>query len=145
MTLDELTAMLAPEETPASYAEAWHAILASHAGNDHDGDGDSLDADADARVSPDEVTAILASTGLPPPQQQAIRQLAFSAQSDGGQGLREVEFSVLLALIGLAQHGRAPTFETINEMRNALPTPKIGYIDGLRRRTSPLADDNHDN
>ncbi|KAI5281612.1 Sorting nexin mvp1, partial [Ascosphaera aggregata] len=122
MGLDKLKEVLSPEESPVVYSEVYKTVITADKASRHPG----------GRIYADEVKKILATAGLSSAQQDSIFHLAFSAQSDPSSGgLQEVEFHILLALIGLAQAGYEPTLDVVDEKRNSLPTPKIGYINEL--------------
>ncbi|KAI5310409.1 Sorting nexin mvp1, partial [Ascosphaera atra] len=117
---DLLKTLLPREDAPGAYTEAYDAVVQSE------------DRAEKGGVTADEVRKMLATTGLPSEEQDRIHRMLFANDQQAGQVLGRNEFNVFLALTALAQEGEDPTFDTIDERQNTLPTPKIGYIDDLQ-------------
>lgn len=119
----ELVKTLLPDtDVPESYIDAYDRVL--NAG-DRVGAGIGLTS----------VREVLAGSGLSASEQARILNLVVSGEFDSGSsniGVGRGEFSVLLALVGLAQEGEELTFDAVDDRRKNLPEPKSTYLNGLR-------------
>ncbi|RAH66700.1 sorting nexin Mvp1 [Aspergillus aculeatinus CBS 121060] len=91
--------LLPQDEVPDSYIDAYDLVLSE---GDRVGSGVGLTS----------VREILSSSGLSASDQEKILNLVVSGDLDSSTGLGRGEFSVLLALVGLAQEGEDLTFDT---------------------------------
>jgi len=103
----ELVKMLLPAtDVPESYIVAYDAVLNSR---DRVGTGVGLAG----------VKKVLSSSGLKTSDQATILNMVVPGSQEPENGLGRGEFSVLLALIGLAQEGEDLTFDTVDERRKS--------------------------
>ncbi|PYH45599.1 sorting nexin Mvp1 [Aspergillus saccharolyticus JOP 1030-1] len=113
--------LLPQDETPESYIDAYDLVLSV---GDRVGSGVGLTS----------VREILSSSGLSATDQAKILNLVVSGDMDSSTGLGRGEFSVLLALVGLAQEGEDLTFDAVDDRRKKLPQPRCSYLDALRAK-----------
>ncbi|KKK15411.1 hypothetical protein AOCH_006532 [Aspergillus ochraceoroseus] len=118
----QLVRTLLPDtDVPENYIDAFDLVLSL---DDRVGTGISLTA----------VREILSGGGISATDQAKILNLVISGEIDRSNGLGRGEFSVLLALMGLAQEGEDLTFDTVDDRRKTLPPPKSSYLDSLRAK-----------
>ncbi|PYI13319.1 hypothetical protein BO99DRAFT_427183 [Aspergillus violaceofuscus CBS 115571] len=98
--------LLPQDEVPESYIDAYDLVLSE---GDRVGSGVGLTS----------VREILSSSGLSASDQEKILNLVVSGDIDSSTGLGRGEFSVLLALVGLAQEGEDLTFDTVDDRRKS--------------------------
>jgi sorting nexin-8 len=98
--------LLPATDVPESYIVAYDAVLHSR---DQGGAGVGL---AGAKK-------VLSSSGLNTADQATILNMVVPGSQEPDNGLGRGEFSVLLALIGLAQEGEDLTFDTVDERRKS--------------------------
>ncbi|RAL14799.1 sorting nexin Mvp1 [Aspergillus homomorphus CBS 101889] len=113
--------LLPQDEVPDSYIDAYDLVLSV---GDRVGGGVGLTS----------VREILSSSGLSATDQAKILNLVVSGDMDSSTGLGRGEFSVLLALVGLAQEGEDLTFDAVDDRRKKLPQPRCAYFDALRAK-----------
>ncbi|OJJ97471.1 hypothetical protein ASPACDRAFT_53683 [Aspergillus aculeatus ATCC 16872] len=113
--------LLPQDEVPDSYIDAYDLVLSE---GDRVGSGVGLTS----------VREILSSSGLSASDQEKILNLVVSGDVDSSTGLGRGEFSVLLALVGLAQEGEDLTFDAVDDRRKKLPQPRCSYFDALRAK-----------
>ncbi|KAL4883488.1 hypothetical protein BJY04DRAFT_206408 [Aspergillus karnatakaensis] len=113
--------LLPDSDVPESYIDVYDLVLSA---GERAGSGVGLTS----------VRELLSGSGLTATDQAKILNLVLSGDTDRSNGLSRGEFSVLLALIGLAQEGEDLTFDTVDDRRKKLPTPRSSYLDGLRER-----------
>jgi sorting nexin-8 len=98
--------LLPATEVPESYIDTFDALIAS---------GDKLGAG----LSLDGVKKLLRESGLGPDVQARILGIVLPSGEESTEGLGRGEFSVLLALIGLAQEGDEVTLDGVDERRRS--------------------------
>ena len=98
--------LLADADVPESYIDAYDALLES---------GES----ASNGVALSGVRRVLAGSSTSPATQQQILKLV-QPQGDDAAGLGRAEFSVVLALIGLAQEGEELSLDSVDEHRRSM-------------------------
>ncbi|RAK82128.1 uncharacterized protein BO72DRAFT_464977 [Aspergillus fijiensis CBS 313.89] len=113
--------LLPQDEVPDSYIDAYDLVISE---GDRVGSGVGLTS----------VREILSSSGLSASDQEKILNLVVSGDIDSSTGLGRGEFSVLLALVGLAQEGEDLTFDAVDDRRKKLPQPRCSYFDALRAK-----------
>ncbi|PYH96946.1 hypothetical protein BO71DRAFT_319699 [Aspergillus ellipticus CBS 707.79] len=124
---DEIVKTLLPDsDIPESYIDAYDLVLGA---GDRVGSGVGLTS----------VREILSGSGLSATDQAKILNLVVSGDLDSANGLGRGEFSVLLALVGLAQEGEDLTFDAVDDRRKKLPVPKTSYFETLRAKQEPPA------
>ena len=103
----EIVKTLLPDsDVPESYIDAYDLVLSA---GDRVGTGVGLTS----------VREILSGSGLSATDQAKILNLVISGDSDSSNGLGRGEFSVLLALVGLAQEGEDLTFDAVDDRRKS--------------------------
>ncbi|PYI04376.1 sorting nexin Mvp1 [Aspergillus sclerotiicarbonarius CBS 121057] len=118
----EIVKTLLPDsDIPESYIDAYDLVLSA---GDRVGTGVGLTS----------IREILSGSGLSATDQAKILNLVISGDIDSANGLGRGEFSVLLALVGLAQEGEDLTFDAVDDRRKKLPVPKSSYFDALRAK-----------
>ncbi|KAF3384640.1 Sorting nexin mvp1 [Penicillium rolfsii] len=122
---DLVRTLLPVSDVPESYVDAYDLILNS---------GDRVGAG----VGLTSIRELLSSSGLSASDQGKILNLVVSGDHESAGGLGRGEFNVLLALIGLAQHGEDLSFDSVDDHRKRLPQPNSGFLDRLRN-----ANDSH--
>ncbi|PWY69121.1 hypothetical protein BO70DRAFT_390213 [Aspergillus heteromorphus CBS 117.55] len=123
----EIVKTLLPDsDVPESYIDAYDLVLSA---GDRVGSGVGLTS----------VREILSGSGLSATDQAKILNLVVSGDLDSANGLGRGEFSVLLALVGLAQEGEDLTFDAVDDRRKKLPVPQTSYFDALRAKQEPPA------
>ncbi|KAL3473951.1 hypothetical protein BJX99DRAFT_248545 [Aspergillus californicus] len=124
-TKQELVKTLLPDsDVPESYIDAYDLVLSA---GERAGSGIGLTS----------VRELLSGGGLTATDQAKILNLVLSGDTGRSNGLGRGEFSVLLALIGLAQEGEDLTFDTVDDRRKKLPSPRSSYLDDLRTKQEP--------
>ncbi|GCB23400.1 sorting nexin mvp1 [Aspergillus awamori] len=119
---EEIVKTLLPDsDVPETYIDAYDLVLSA---GDRVGTGVGLTS----------IREILSGSGLSATDQAKILNLVISGDSDSSNGLGRGEFSVLLALVGLAQEGEDLTFDAVDDRRKKLPVPKSSYLDALRAK-----------
>ncbi|KAL4862213.1 hypothetical protein BDV12DRAFT_190562 [Aspergillus spectabilis] len=116
--------LLPDSDVPESYFDVYDLVLSA---GERAGSGIGLTS----------VRELLSGSGLTATDQAKILNLVLSGDTDRSNGLGRGEFSVLLALIGLAQEGEDLTFDTVDDRRKKLPLPRSSYLDGLREKQAP--------
>ncbi|KAL5332586.1 hypothetical protein BJX70DRAFT_392887 [Aspergillus crustosus] len=116
--------LLPDSDVPESYIDAYDLVLSA---GERAGSGIGLTS----------VRELLSGSGLTATDQARILNLILSGETDRSNGLSRGEFSVLLALIGLAQEGEDLTFDTVDDRRKTLPIPRSSYLDNLREKQEP--------
>ncbi|KAL3467714.1 hypothetical protein BJX64DRAFT_273752 [Aspergillus heterothallicus] len=116
--------LLPDSDVPESYIDAYDLVLGA---GERAGTGIGLTS----------VRELLSGSELTATDQAKILNLILSGDTGRSNGLGRGEFSVLLALIGLAQEGEDLTFDTVDDRRKKLPVPRSTYLDELRARQEP--------
>lgn len=101
--------LLPDTDVPESYIDAYDRVL---------GAGDRVGAG----IGLTSVKEMLAGSGLSASEQARILNLVVSGELDSGRtdiGVGRGEFSVLLALVGLAQEGEELTFDAVDDRRKS--------------------------
>lgn len=113
---EEIVKTLLPDsDVPESYIDAYDLALSA---GDRVGTGVGLTS----------VREILSGSGLSATDQAKILNLVISGDSDSSNGLGRGEFSVLLALVGLAQEGEDLTFDAVDDRRKSELALKLVYF-----------------
>ncbi|CAK39011.1 uncharacterized protein An04g09250 [Aspergillus niger] len=104
---EEIVKTLLPDsDVPETYIDAYDLVLSA---GDRVGTGVGLTS----------IREILSGSGLSATDQAKILNLVISGDSDSSNGLGRGEFSVLLALVGLAQEGEDLTFDAVDDRRKS--------------------------
>ena len=99
--------LLSGSDVPESYIDTYDTIL--HSG---------FEASA-GKVSLEGAKKVLESSRISPEEQNRIVGL-ISAGLDPNTGFGRAEFNVLLALVGLSQHGEQSTLDDVDERRHSV-------------------------
>ncbi|CEL08770.1 Putative Sorting nexin Mvp1 [Aspergillus calidoustus] len=113
--------LLPDSDVPESYIDAYDLVL-------------SVGERAGTGIGLTSVRELLSGSELTATDQAKILNLVLSGDTGRSNGLGRGEFSVLLALIGLAQEGEDLTFDTVDDRRKKLPIPRSSYLDALRAK-----------
>lgn len=112
---EEIVKTLLPDsDVPETYIDAYDLVLSA---GDRVGTGVGLTS----------IREILSGSGLSATDQAKILNLVISGDSDSSNGLGRGEFSVLLALVGLAQEGEDLTFDAVDDRRKSELALKLVY------------------
>ncbi|PSR81106.1 hypothetical protein BD289DRAFT_507717 [Coniella lustricola] len=109
---DLLRHLLSAADVPESYIEAFDAVV--------------LDNGSNGKIQASGVSRVLAASKLDADSQAKIMNII--APGGGVAALGCNEFSVLLALVGLAQEGEIVSLDSVDERRKNLPKPKLSGI-----------------
>ncbi|KAL3444992.1 hypothetical protein BJX65DRAFT_297288 [Aspergillus insuetus] len=124
--------LLPDSDVPEGYIDAYDLVLSA---GERAGTGIGLTS----------VRELLSGSDITATDQAKILNLVLSGDTGRSNGLGRGEFSVLLALIGLAQEGEDLTFDTVDDRRKKLPVPKSSYLDALRAKQEPaMSTPSHD-